>query len=941
MSLLLPPDRWPERRAAASGPLAPLADGLARELEPVLSGDVFIPREKALLSREGGRCASDGSLLEFDPFARREHRCPACGRIYRGELHDRFWLYWYQLWLAERAVHAALLYTLRGDERHATLARTILGGYAERYLEYPNRDNVLGPTRVFFSTYIESIWLLQLCVALDLLEGNARDAGQLRGREAIGDVVRDRLIEPSSELIAIYNEGISNRQAWNNAALMAAAAVLGRPEAAARTIDADGGLVAHLSRALLRDGTWFEGENYHLFAHRGLWYCVTIAERLGASLPPSLVARFQEGFATPFLTALPDHTLVSRRDSQYAISIRQVRFAELCELGLARSPDGRLAEVLQTLYAPDVPRGDTGRWRSTADVERNLPPSALTRADLGWRSLLHALPVPPEGGRSGPRSVLLDGQGIAVLRRERGQVYAALDYGHAGGGHGHPDRLNLLLAQGPVRWLDDMGTGSYVDRTLFWYRSTLAHNAPLIDGRSQERVHGRLLAYDERGGAGWIDAMVEGLAPGVSVQRTLVAMPDYLVDELRWSAAGERVIDVPFHVDGELRGAGAWRPGALSGGRTPEDGFEFVRDAETCDASAGGVVCLAAARADKRLTAWFQSDGAIEWWRAIAPGPPGAGERRFHVARLRGSQGVLRSVWTWAAAVPVSSVWSEGESIVTLLGDDTRHVHSRRGRGWHVDFLTRGARSSIDLGGARDEPRQAVAAVGLYGDATTGPAGSRPEPTPIHRARRLRAEWLADASPHERDTFRTFALGESHYRRSEENWQEAGAPTATVTLAWTGAELHVEVEVRKAAEPVFVPADAVNPYDNERPDINGDGLQLYLKTPESSGAWVLVPEPRDGAVRVRAIPGWGELALPRAAWRRTDRGYLLHVAAPVCAASPEMPVPIELDAIVNESATGRDRRRGQLVLSGAAGEFVYLAGDRHDPARLLRFVLEP
>jgi hypothetical protein len=295
----------------------------------------------------------------------------------------------------------------------------------------------------------------------------------------------------------------------------------------------------------------------------------------------------------------------------------------------------------------------------------------------------------------------------------------------------------------------------------------------------------------------------------------------------------------------------------------------------------------------------------------------------------------------WVAAVPVTAVSLEGESIVTLLADDTRHVHSRRGRGWHVDFVTSGARSSIDLGGARDEPTQPPAAVGLYGDATTGSARSPSNVTPIRRARRLTGAWLADCAPDERDTFHTFALGEPHYRRSEESWQEAGAPTATVTLAWTGSELHVEVDVRKAAEPLFVAFDAVNPYDNERPDINGDGLQLYLKTPDSSGAWVLVPEPRDAAVRVRAIPGWGELAVPRATWRRTSGGYLLHVVVRVCDGAPEAPIPIELDAIVNESAMGRERRRGQLVLSGAAGEFVYLAGDRHDPARLLPFVLEP
>ena len=46
----------------------------------------------------------------------------------------------------------------------------VLDGYADRYLDYPNRDNVLGPSRPFFSTYLESIWLLQLVLAVDLLE---------------------------------------------------------------------------------------------------------------------------------------------------------------------------------------------------------------------------------------------------------------------------------------------------------------------------------------------------------------------------------------------------------------------------------------------------------------------------------------------------------------------------------------------------------------------------------------------------------------------------------------------------------------------------------------------------------------------------------------------------------------------------------------------------
>ena len=51
----------------------------------------------------------------------------------------------------------------------------------------------------------------------------------------------------------------------------------------------------------------------------------------------------------------------------------------------------------------------------------------------------------------------------------------------------------------------------------------------------------------------------------------------------------------------------------------------------------------------------------------------------------------------------------------------------------------------------------------------------------------------------------------------------------------------------------------------------------------------------------------------------------------------DLPAALGLDVLVNETAPDRERRRGQLVLSGARGEFVYLRGDRHDPARMLWF----
>src|SRR5688572_27692291 len=124
-----------ERAAVVSGPLAPLAASLTADLDRLLPDeDVFVPVEKARMTRRGGRCERDGAFLEFDPRTPRAHRCPLCGTIHDDEDHYRWWIMGYQLWLAERAVHAATLWRLTGAQRHRRLAEAILGKLADCYL---------------------------------------------------------------------------------------------------------------------------------------------------------------------------------------------------------------------------------------------------------------------------------------------------------------------------------------------------------------------------------------------------------------------------------------------------------------------------------------------------------------------------------------------------------------------------------------------------------------------------------------------------------------------------------------------------------------------------------------------------------------------------------------------------------------------------------------
>ena len=936
MTLLLSDEVLRARATVAQTELAPLAGGLARELATVHERPLFIPSEKALLSREGGRCPRDGVMLDFDPFSPHRHRCPVCGEIYTGELHYRFWIYWYQLWLIERALHGALFAALDIAEPSgafsaagaASFSASVLACYADQYSRYPNRDNVLGPTRLFFSTYLESIWLLNLCIALDLLERYDRRFEELGAR------IRDRIIEPSAALIASYDEGASNRQVWNAAALVAANQLLARADRVEHALFAPSGITYHLENGLLADGTWYEGENYHLFAHRGLWYGVTMAESLGAPLPTPLLARFQEGFVTPFLTALPDMTLPSRRDSQYAISLRQPRFAELGELGLARQAgdgDPRLRGVLYRLYANEIPRGNTGRARSAADVERNVTATALSRADLGWRSLLFARPSLPTLERGSLGTVLLPAQGLAVFRREQERVYVALDYGTSGGGHGHPDRLNLLLSDGPTRWLDDMGTGSYVDPSLHWYRSTLAHNAPLFDGRDQQRVDGELLAFDEQNDAGWASARALDLAPGVAAMRTVVVTPDYVLDELAWEGTGAIVMDLPMHVD----------PTAVTIRRSASDEHEQLEEIDAPfgdtlpvigEASARRLAARTTARiiardGERSLQGFIVASSSAVLYRVIGPGAPGKEARQFVILRIAtsGESSWVRTLWDWSGNVEM--IWLDPKGNVTTVERrdgshdrlrhrwierrDAPHPPRHRWDGYRIEHVIGEAKRAIDLGGMVPEP--------------TSPPTRRhlaPSNLPLTLANGQRLE---------------FTLAMNEYRRSEESWEEAGRPRAHVAILCGSNKLVIDVRVHKSGPLTFMPQGASNRYDNEAPDINGDGLQLYLVDASGASAWVLVPEfpsSQEGMVLARVIDGWTSPRDVRATWRRTDDGYSIQVRVPCrTTAGSELAIGI----VVNEMPAGRERRRGQLALGGGPGEFVYLRGDREDRDRLPRF----
>jgi hypothetical protein len=178
-------------------------------------------------------------------------------------------------------------------------------------------------------------------------------------------------------------------------------------------------------------------------------------------------------------------------------------------------------------------------------------------------------------------------------------------------------------------------------------------------------------------------------------------------------------------------------------------------------------------------------------------------------------------------------------------------------------------------------------------------------------------------------------LARDAYVPTEEPWGDGNTPTADVWLAHTDGALVLRVTVETGhaivtpgGSPMAMPA---NPLDNERADVNADGLQCYLRgvAEREWRAAVLAVPVAPPAARVTSLVPDGAMPACRCAAREDGRGWWMQLEWPRHAL-PDA-AAVHLDLIVNERSPDRERRRGQLVLSGGGG-FGYLRGDRQAPS---------
>lgn len=863
------------REIATSPDLQSLAHRLRTHLQPVLdNANPPIPG-KARLTRHGGVCPDDRTRLSFDPLSPDLHRCPRCQNEVRGELHDANWRWWYHLWLSERVLQLAVLGTLLEEPQLHQRGIELVNAYAKVYPTLPNQDNVLGPTRLFFSTYLESIWLAQMALAIGFLS-----------RDAVLERPVRTMVRQSADLIREFDEGWSNRQVWHNTAMMAAGVMLDDAELFAHGIGGPHGIREQLSRAVTTDGLWFEGENYHFFALRGLQLAAEIARSQGVHLYDDSETKkpLAAMLTAPILTLYPDLTMPARGDSPFGVSVVQPRFAELWEVGLVRTNESALEGLLADIYEVDATLADDHGFAEIAEHEVHRPASKFSRGYLGWRALMWMRPEWSPGKPMPTREVaVLHDAGIAVVRPDA-DTCVSVNVGGIRGGHGHPDLLHADIVLGAPVILDP-GTASYVDESLHWYRSPFAHNGPTLIGTGSTELRGWCVAADAQGGWGWCRAHASGASTGeIVLARTLIAGSKLVLDVVDVYVADHIDVALPIH---------------LFGGGGGSDDLTRVSG----DPCPGQVMLVPRAGEERSIQAGLSAPNY-----QLAPGEPTA----FVVRQAKGS-GQWIQVYAQAGVdlhvVDVTQtsvrVLCDGE-VVRIEWSDTQAV------------VRESARSEISLKGRRDPPKNPASEVRvLQRRQITIPRSNGPL-HPLTWIDQLPAEFVYD-------------LGAGHYLRSENAYMDGDSVRARGGVAVNDATVEFAVDVMKRDLTFRTAADVDPELDNEVPDIHSDGIQCYV----GRDGWISVlAVPDRGSDEVRCILG-AHSGNVRATgnWAKTPEGYSIVVRVTV---PGEITVgeTILIDMMVNEMYPERERRAGQLVLSGGGG-WVYLRGDRLVPSNAL------
>ena len=275
-------------------------DRIKAKVDEMLNRGAFVPNHGGYVFYDC--CKRDNASLKFDPYTNYSMYCPKCGMRYSDYPHQRAWAVRYHSWLSQMGMLVGIVYQVEKNPVYAEFLHRILMDYAEVYPGFENSDNELGPTLMAQSTYMESVFIMNFAGAYDMVATDSVFS------EADKAAIKKNFFRVSADAILDYDEKANNRQAFNNAGLIAVGYVLEDEGLVDYALNGPNGFVSHMKNSVLCDGLWYEGDNYHFATVPSLVNIAEMALRNGRDLYHDAFGghTIQDLFMAPLMSLQPD-----------------------------------------------------------------------------------------------------------------------------------------------------------------------------------------------------------------------------------------------------------------------------------------------------------------------------------------------------------------------------------------------------------------------------------------------------------------------------------------------------------------------------------------------------------------------------------------------------------------------------------------------------------
>jgi len=483
--------------------------------------------------------------------------------------------------LARKAEILAVAYLLTDDKKYADKSAEIILKYADAYTNYP-LTRMRG--RVMWGESLqEALWFYRLVLAYD----EVADSGVFTSQQK--KHVEDDLMRPAVKIFKVDDyssdpraEDIhfrcANFQTWHNLCVGLAGLCIGDNEMISYAIDGPYGFKHEIGHDVRDDDVFWERSlSYHGFALFPLDLLAESSYHCGIDLfhekIPDIIEDVRDNYAVngdngpktfkmmfdaPFYYIFPDKTGADVADSEREVFAGNWNY----RLAYQRYHDPKYAWYLKG-------RDDSNDYRSLFFKQPDLENADF---HLQGQTKFGTNGVVQED------STLFPSTGYTVLRQpttdksgfpDLDSLALNFNCGPFGGGHGHPDKLSIVLYANQRQWLPDFGSFDY-DSPMKgeWTAQTVSHNTVVVDQISQYPTGTGNEAYPSEAlpkkaigkidlfhadpitsiTSGWTDSVYDG----ITMRRTLVHLGQGILDLYSLKSSQPHVYDYVLHIDGRL-----------------------------------------------------------------------------------------------------------------------------------------------------------------------------------------------------------------------------------------------------------------------------------------------------------------------------------------------------------------------------------------------------